>query len=333
MRVLASSELKSLVPMAQAIELMKQVFALYSQGKTISPIRTPIDIPDGSGVSLYMPAFVDASDANPASLGAKIVSVFPGNSSRHLPTINALVVALDPETGEPIGLIEGASLTALRTGAVSGAATDLMAREDASVLTVIGAGAQGVTQAAAVCSVRNIREIRVVDPVEAARASFEERLAGWIDNPPAVNLTISDTQDALQGADIVCTATTSKTPVFEDAWIADGTHINGVGAFTPEMQEVPDETVARARLVVDAVEAIMHEAGDIIQTVERGVIARDAVRVELGHLVLGSETGRTSPDEVTFFKSVGNAIQDMIVARTALDAAESRNVGQTVSLI
>lgn len=333
MRVLASTELKSLVPMAQAVELMKQVFALYSRGETISPIRTPIEIPDGSGVSLFMPAFVGATASDSASLGAKIVSVFPGNSKRGLPTINALVVALDPETGEPVGLIEGAAVTALRTGAVSGAATDLMAREDAEVLTIIGAGAQGVTQAAAVCSVRSIREIRVIDPVEDARTSFAQRLDGWIGNAPPVNLTVSDTRAALQDSDIVCTASTSRTPVFEDEWIMDGTHINGVGAFTPEMQEVPDATVARARLVVDAVEAIMHEAGDIIQTVDRGVIAREDVRVELGHLVDGSETGRASASEVTFFKSVGNAIQDMIVARAALEAAESRGVGQTVSLV
>ena len=333
MRVLASTELKRLVPMARAVELMKQVFALYSQGGTISPIRTPVELPDGSGVSLFMPAFVGTSGANPSSLGAKIVSVFPGNASRGLPTINAIVVALNPETGEPIGLIEGASLTALRTGAVSGAATDLLAREDAHILTIIGGGAQGVTQAAAVCAVRDIHEIRVVDPVEGARSSFRQRLEGWIENAPPVNLALSDTRHALQGADIVCTASTSRTPVFEDSWIADGTHINGVGAFTPEMQEVPDATVARARLVVDAVEAVMHEAGDIIQTVERGVIRREDVRVELGHVVMGSEPGRTSSDEVTFFKSVGNAIQDMIVARAALDAAESRGVGQTVSLI
>jgi alanine dehydrogenase len=333
MRVLGSTDLKNLVPMRDAVELMKTVFAQYSKGETISPIRTPVELPDGSGVSLYMPAYVSPGDSHGASLGAKIVSVFPGNGEKGLPTIHALVVALDPTTGEPAGMIEGASVTALRTGAVSGAATDLMARPDSRILTVIGAGAQGVTQAAAVCSVRDIHEIRVIDLSDDMRSTFSERLAGWVDDAPPVNLELSDARQSLADSDIVCTATTSRTPVFDDAWISDGTHINAVGAFTPEMQEIPDQTVVRSRLVVDAVEAIMHEAGDIIQPVNRGVLDRDRVRVELGHLVLGESAGRESDTEVTFFKSVGNAIQDMVVARVALDMAESRGVGQTVSLI
>lgn len=318
--------------MADAVELMKRVFAQYSQGQTISPIRTPIELPDGSGVSLFMPAYVGESARTAASLGAKIVSVFGGNLDHGLPTINAVIVVLNPETGQPIGIIEGATATALRTGAVSGAATDLMARPDATVLTVIGAGAQGVTQAAAVCSVREIAEIRVVDPSQQVRSSFAARLAGWISDPPQEISGFDSAQDALAGSDIVCTATTSKAPVFDDAWLAPGTHINGIGAFTPEMQEIPDQTIARARIVVDAVEAIMHEAGDIIQPIGRGVISREQIQTELGHLVLGSAVGRESTEEITFFKSVGNAIQDMIVASTALEAAESRGIGQTVSL-
>ena len=332
MRVIGASDLRTLVPMSMAVELMKSVFAQYSQGQTISPIRLPVEIPDGSGVSLFMPAYVGSDGDQSASLGAKIVSVFPGNKQYDLPTINAIVIALDPVTGAPIGMIEGASVTALRTGAVSGAATDLMARSDARVLTIFGAGAQGVTQAAAVCSVRDIQEIRVIDPYEEGRASFAERLGIWIDAVPNVNLSLSGAEEALQGADIVCTASTSKTPVFEDAWLADGTHINGVGAFTTEMQEIPDETVARARIVVDAVEAILHEAGDIVQPIARGVITEDQIQVELGHVVLGNAQGRVSESEITFFKSVGNAIQDMIVARAALESAESGGIGQTVSL-
>jgi alanine dehydrogenase len=332
-RVIGAAELRSLVSMTQAVELMKQVFAQYSSGETISPIRTPVELPDGSGVSLFMPAFVDAGSSGSASLGAKIVSVFGGNPERGLPTINAVVLALDPETGVPIGLIEGASVTALRTGAVSGAATDLMAKASANTLTIIGAGVQGVTQAAAVSSVRDIAEIRVIDPNQEARESFANRLAGWIASAPPVNLDITDPVQAIRTADIICTATTSSTPVFEDSWVREGTHINAVGAFTPEMQEIPDGTVARARIVVDAVEAILHEAGDIIQTIERGVISKSQIQIELGHLVSGAATGRESDSQVTLFKSVGNAIQDMVVVRAALEAAESRGIGQTVSLV
>lgn len=332
MRVIGASDLRQLVPMADAVELMKQVFAQHSRGETISPVRLGVELPDGAGVSLFMPAWVGASDTTPASLGAKIVSVFGGNASKGLPTITAIVVVLDPETGNPQGLIEGASVTALRTGAVSGAATDLLARADSKVLTVFGAGAQGVTQAAAVCTVRNITEVRVIDPVPSARESFAERMSVWMDNPPPVNLSLSSAQEALRGADVVCTATTSTTAVFEDDWLEDGTHINGVGAFMPTMQEVPDATVARARIIVDEVNAIMHEAGDIVQPIDRGVITAASIRVELGHLVAGTEPGRQSDSEITFFKSVGNAIQDMIVSRTAIDKAAANDIGQLVSL-
>lgn len=332
MRIIGATDLRALVPMSDAVALMRQVFALHSRGETISPVRLGVALPDGSGTSLFMPAWVGTSESGSASLGAKIVSVFGGNNARGLPTITAIVVVLDPETGQPIGLIEGASVTALRTGAVSGAATGLMAREDARVLTVFGAGAQGVTQAVAVAAVREIEEIRVLDPVQAARESFARRMRQWMDAPPSVNLERSTAEAALDGADVVCTATTSTTPVFEDSWLSPGTHINGVGAFTPAMQEIPDATVARARIVVDAVEAIMHEAGDIVQPIERGVIDEGDIQVELGSVVDGHHPGRESADEITFFKSVGNAIQDMIVARTAIAKAEAGGIGQLVSL-
>jgi ornithine cyclodeaminase len=259
--------------------------------------------------------------------------VFAGNRARNLPTINALVVAVDPATGVPLGVLEGATVTALRTGAVSGAATDLLAALDASVLAVIGAGVQGVTQAAAVCSVRNISEIRVVDVSIAAAASFAERLAVWSPDAARSVAIAASAQEALRGADVVCTATTATSPVFDDTWVSEGAHINAIGAFTPRMCEVPPETLARAVIVVDDVEAVMHEAGDLIQALERGAIQKDAISTELGQIVAGDRPGRRSPEQVTFFKSVGNAIQDMIVAGVALEQAETRGLlGQHLTL-
>lgn len=316
-----------------AIEMMKEVFALYTAGETRSPLRTPVEVPDGSGVSLYMPAYVPKTQSAPAASGAKVVSVYPGNVDAGLPTINALVMLLDPATGVPEGLIEGALVTALRTGAVSGAATDVIARADSELLGIIGAGAQGVTQAAAVCSVRPIREIRVFDVYEAQAESFADRLAAWLPNLPPSIVAVSSAREAVEDADVICTATTSSTPVFEDAWVRPGTHINAVGAFTPQMQEIPTETLVRARIVVDAVEAVMEEAGDLIQPIERGELDRDKVYVELGHVVAGQLPGRESDEEVTFFKSVGNAIQDMIVAARAIQDAKTREIGQVVDLL
>lgn len=332
MLALRAEDVKRLVPMRLAIELMKQVFAAYNRGETISPLRTPVNVPDGSGVVLFMPAFVPSGADAPAAAGVKVVSVFGGNRERGLPTINALVVTVDPTTGVPTGLLEGATVTALRTGAVSGAATDLMARANAKTLAVIGAGAQGVTQAAAVCAVRPIEELRVYDLFPQSRESFEQRLASWLpDGMPRV-VVADSAQRAVADADVICTATTATSPVFEDDWLAAGVHINGIGAYTPAMQEIPDATIARARVVVDAVEAALHEAGDLIQAIDRGVIGRDAVSIELGRVASGEVAGRESDDQVTFFKSVGNAIQDMIVCGAALEAAASQGVGQTVDL-
>lgn len=324
--------LRELVPMPLAIELMKTVFAAYSEGRTISPLRLPIQMPDGSGVTLYMPAYVPATPMAPAASGAKVVSVFGGNPARDLPTVNALVVAVDPETGVPVGIINGATLTALRTGAVSGAATDLLARQDARTLAVIGAGVQGVTQAAAVCTVRRIREVRVFDVFAEAAGSFSERLSSWDAHAAGLVVTAPSAEAAVAGADIVCTATTSTTPVFEHAWLGAGTHVNGVGAYTPEMQEIPAATVAGARVVVDAVEAALHEAGDLIKPLHSGLISSDHIALELGHIVVDPTLGRRDNEEITFFKAVGNAIQDMIVAGAALQAAEQAGLGQPIDL-
>lgn len=332
MRALRAAEIRELVPMRHAIELMKTVFAASSQGQVISPLRTPVDMPDGSGVVLFMPAFVPASDAAPASVGAKIVSVFGGNRDLGLPTINAIVVVVDPTTGVPLGILEGASVTALRTGAVSGAATDLLARSDARTLAVIGAGAQGVTQAVAVAAVRDISEIWVVDRFEASLGTFAERLSVWAPELVSRVRTTTEAREAVSPADVICTATTATSPVFEDEWLKPGTHINAVGAYTPAMQEIPDATIARSYLVVDEVEAALHEAGDLIQAIERGVIQRGDVVTELGQVASGVARRRISDDEITFFKSVGNAIQDMIVAGAALQAAEMAGLGQELQL-
>ena len=332
MRALRAEDIRELVPMRDAIELMKSVFASYSRGETISPLRTPVDMPDGSGVVLFMPAYVPESATAPAATGAKVVSVFSGNRDLGLPTINAIVIAVDPTTGVPIGVLEGATVTALRTGAVSGAATDLLARSDSSRLAILGAGAQGVTQAAAVCAVRPIERITVYDLFEPTRGSFASRLQSWLPGGSPAIAVASSAEDAVRDADVICTATTSTKPVFEHEWLRPGVHINAVGAYTPQMQEIPDETIAASRIVVDAVEAVLHEAGDLIQAIERGAITADQVNMELGHVVAGTVSGRSNDTEVTFFKSVGNAIQDMIVAGAALQAAERAGVGQTVDL-
>lgn len=328
MLALTRDDVHDLVPMTTAIELMKQVFADLSAGKTEAPLRTPLEVPEREAVTLFMPASVPSANG----LGIKIVSVFPQNPAQGKPTIHAVVVITSTETGEPLALLDGTYLTALRTGAVSGAATDLLARPDSRVLTVVGAGAQGLTQAWAVASVRPIERVFVADVNAAAVASFAERLRAYDKALADKVVPATDVAEAVAQSDVICTATTARQPVFPDDAVQPGTHINAIGAFTPEMQEIPVETVGRATIVVDAVDAAMAEAGDLLHALEAGVITRDQIATELGQIVAGDKPGRVSAEEITLFKSVGNAVQDVIVAREAVQAAEAAGRGQRIVL-
>jgi len=327
MLVLTRSQIRELVPMPDAIELMKTAFTELSAGRTVSPLRTVISLDDREGDALFMPAYVPAMDA----LGLKTVSVFRRNPERGLPVIHAIVGLVDPQTGQPLAIMDGTFLTALRTGAVSGAAADLLARTDSRVLAAIGAGAQGVTQIAAVCAVRPIERVIAVDVSEAALERLRQTLRNdW----PEIESRLETTTDAaaVREADIICTATTSRTPVFQDADVRLGTHVSAVGAYTPEMQELPAATVARATVVVDAVEAALAEAGDLIIPLRDGLVSREHFARELGMVASGAAPARVSTDEITLFKSVGNAVQDVVVARRAVDRARERGLGTEIDL-
>lgn len=328
MLALTRNQVRALVSMPDAIALMKQAFGELSAGRTVSPLRTVIPLPDREADALFMPAFVPAMDA----LGLKSVNVFRNNPARGLPAIHALVMLVDTETGQPAAIMDGSYLTALRTGAVSGAAADLLARDDSRTLAVIGAGAQGVTQIAAICAVRPIERVIAVDISDAALERLREGLRqDWPELLDRVEVS-TNAANAVRQADIVCTATTSRTPVFADSDLRPGAHVSGVGAYTPLMQEVPAETVVRATVVVDALDAALEEGGDLIIPLNQGLVTRDHFTRELGMLVNGSATGRTSRNEITFFKSVGNAVQDVVVAKRAVERARETGIGIEIDL-
>ena len=327
MLALTKSDLKQLVSMPDAIGLMKVAFRELSAGRAISPLRTVIQAADGKSVMLVMPAYVQAASA----LGFKVVSIFPENPKKGLPTLNALVTVIDPETGVPQAILNGSYLTALRTGAVSGAATDLLARADAKTLVIFGAGKQAVTQAVAVCAVRPIERIAVVGRSAESIARFRQDIeAEWPELLDRLDMHVDKT--AIRDADVVCLSTTSSTPVFDHGDVRPGTHINGVGSFKPEMQEIPSATVAAAIVVVDQFEAALEEAGDLIVPIRDGVITREHVGHELGELVERGTPLRTSDADITFFKSVGNAVQDMVVASLAVERAGKLGLGQQIVL-
>jgi alanine dehydrogenase len=328
-RLLTGEEIKRVLPMRQAIEAVKGAFAQLSAGRADVPLRTALNVPSHNGVTLFMPAFLAAHGQAAPLMALKIVSVFNDNPDKGLPLIHALVVVVNAETGEPDAVMDGTYLTALRTGAASGAATELLAREDARVAAVIGAGAQGRTQLEAVCAVRTIEEAWICD-IEPERA---ETYAAEMDERVAATVSAARSPaEAVRQADVICTATTSSRPVFDDADVRPGTHINAIGAYTPKMQEIPPQTVLRAKVVIDHHEAALAEAGDLLIPMQQGLMRADHIYAELGEIVAGDRPGRESAEEITLFKSVGVAVQDVAAASAVLEAARETGLGTTLKL-
>ena len=327
MLILNADDVRAALPMAQAIEAMKSAFAALSDGRAEVPLRTQLPIKSRNAVTLFMPAYV--LDEKGESLVVKVVSLFPNNALHGLPLIHAAVLVIEAHTGRTVAVLEGGTLTAIRTGAASGAATDILAKPDARVVAIFGSGVQGRTQLEAVCSARSIQTAWIYDRNTERRDELIAEMAGKEGIPADLRPAESPAQ-AVEDADVICAATTSRTPVFADADLKPGVHINGVGSYAPEMQEIPAETVRRALVVVDSRSASMVEAGDLLKAILLGYITAKHIHGELGEIVLGRKPGRTSPDQVTFFKSVGVAVQDAVAARLALENARISGLGQQV---
>jgi len=327
-KILSRSDVAQAVTMAEAIEAVKKAFIQLSSGEAEVPLRTQVPVKKRSATTLFMPAYLAKSD----SMGAKIVSVFPNNRRKGLPTIHALVILVDAKTGQLLAAMDGTYLTALRTGAASGLATDLLARKDSQVVAIFGAGTQARTQLEAVCTVREIERAWVYDVrPKIARAYVKEMKARGRPIPADIRVAQTSKQ-ALREADVVCTATTSFRPVFADGHLKLGVHINGVGSYTPEMQEIPARTVVRSKVVVDSREASLAEAGDLIISIDGGLISNNNIHGEIGEVASKKIPGRESVEETTFFKSVGLAVQDVAVAELVLQRAEEMGLGLDVEI-
>ena len=325
LRILSRADLRACVDMPTAIEAVRAAFIRLSTGQATVPIRAAIPVPPNATM-LVMPAHVADS-----GLGVKVVSVTPDNPRRGLPLIHALVVVLDPVTCAPLAALEGGWLTAWRTGAASGVATSLLARPDARRLTVFGAGAQAGPQILAVCAVRAIERVTICSRTRGRAEALAGRLAGQPGVPTDIRV-VDDPAQAVADADVVCTATTSPTPVFPGLALPPGAHVNAVGAFTASTRETDDDLVRRARLVCDERHAAQEEAGDLVIPWRAGRIGGPETWTELGLIAAGRAPSRATGDEVTFFKSVGNAAQDMAVAAVAVAAAAARGLGAVVEL-
>ena len=326
-RVLTAEDVRASLPMATAIEAMKQAYIQFSLGQASVPLRTRIDVSAHEGLALFMPAYLGSS----GEMAVKILCVYPRNAQKRLPTIHALVLALDAETGRPLALLEGASLTAIRTGAASGAATDLLARPESHAAAIFGSGVQARTQLEAVCTVRMIEKVWIYSIDLPGAEAMVREMRGRPPVPDVVTIAGSPAE-AVREADIICTATVSSTPVFDGRDLRPGTHINAIGSYTPTMQEVDAETIRRALVTVDSREAVLAESGDLIVPIQEGLIESDWIHAELGEIASGRKPGRTGPDQITLFKSVGLAVQDAMAAHRALIGAQATGLGSVIEL-
>jgi alanine dehydrogenase len=328
MRILSRADVQRALTMKDAIAIVRDAFVQLSSNQATVPLRIPIPIQKHDGVTLFMPAHLHTSDA----LAVKIVSVHNQNPAKGLPLIHALVVVIDAATGKPLAAMEGGYLTALRTGAASGVSTDLLARRDAKVAAIFGAGTQGRTQLLAIASVRRLERVYVFDAFREQADKFVKEMRGQPGVPSDVRAASSSTE-AVREADVICTATTSTKPVFSGSDIKPGVHISAIGAYTPQMQEIDETTLKRAsKIVIDHHEGALAEAGDLIIALKNGAIKASDIYAEIGEIAAGKKPGRERDDEITFFKSVGNAVQDASVARAIYDAAVKENFGTEVEL-
>jgi alanine dehydrogenase len=326
--LLTRAQVAQLLTMPIALDAVAEAFRRLAAGDAVMPQRGATPIAPHHGLHLTMPVYVGDA-AGDGALTVKIVTVYGDNPARNLPTIQGLLLLHDAATGAALALMDAEHLTAMRTGAASGVATQALARSDAAVLTLFGAGAQAAAQVEAVCAVRPIRQVYVVTRSGARDAEFAAAMQ------TRLGIAVTPTRDpaaAVAAADVICTATNSATPLFDGRKLKPGTHINAVGAYTRAMRELDGAAVARSHVIVDHLPAAQAEAGDLLLAQTEGAIGADHIAGSLGQLLLGRIPGRTHADQIRLFKSVGLAVQDALTAAAVYRAALAQGVGETVSL-
>ncbi|KTD58886.1 ornithine cyclodeaminase family protein [Legionella shakespearei] len=327
MLLLNQSDIKKIMPMTQAIAACKEALALYSRGEAIVPLRLNIDLPKQNAQSLFMPAYIPSLD----TLGIKIVSVFPQNAVLGKATVPSQMILMDGKTGEVCALIDGTYLTQLRTGALQGAATDLLARKEAKTAVLFGTGGQAQTQLEALLSVRALEEIQVFGTNPIKTQQFVIQMQEEFTRFNTRILAGGDADKAIERADIITAITNSKKPVFDGLKVKNGTHINGMGAYTPEMQELSESIIQKAnKIFFDTTEGVLAEAGDILIPLQSGSIDHSHFSGELGQVISGLIQGRENEQEITVFKSVGSAVLDLVTASMIYQTALVHQQGKKI---
>jgi len=325
MLVLSEGEVRELLPAADLVGVMESALAAFSNGEVNQPVRTALEVGPERAFFGVMPAYIPS----PAAVGAKLVTVFSGNSARGLPTHFAVIMLVAPVTGAPAAMIGGAYLTAARTAAVSAVAVRHLARPDAAVLAILGSGVQARSHLEILCHAHRFQEVRAWSPTPDHLARFIEEGASIAKAP--LNKA-SGAAQAVRGADVIVLATSSSAPVIQNEWVAAGALVISLGAYRPDMREMDPALMEGARVIVDSRAAALVEAGDIVQGIREGRWRDTHIAGELGEVFQGRVPGRTAADEVVVFKSLGMAVEDVAAAQLAYSRAREQGKGREIAL-
>ncbi len=319
--VLSYEDVIELIPISKCIDIISSALADLARGQVYLPLRTMVRPPDGKGLMSLMPAYISGKEP---VFGLKSICVFPNNRSVGKDAHQGSVLLFSPETGELLAVLNASAITAIRTAAVSGVATNILARKDAQILGIIGAGVQARTHLAAIAAVRPIKQVKIMDKFyENAQKYVNELSASY----PFPIIAVETGEEAVRDADIIITVTNSSEPVLRRNWIAPGAHLNAVGACSPNAREIDTATVLASKLYVDRKESTLNEAGDYILAGKEGAIGPNHIRGEIGELLIGKVSGRTSDEEITLFKALGLAVEDLATAQYAYLQARRRQIG------
>lgn len=319
--ILDHDQVIQLLPMSECIEVMAEALKVTSAGHAYNPLRSVVHPPEAAGIMGLMPAYWSGERA---AFGLKAVCIFRGNPAIGKDAHQGAVLVFSAETGELMAVVNASAITAVRTGAVSGVATRLLARKEASDLAIIGAGVQGRSHLEAMAAVRTLKRVRIADRIyERAQAMAAEMSARFSLPIEAVK----DNEAAVRGADIIVTVTNSKEPVVHREWIAPGAHLNIVGASQPDSREVDTATLAAARFYVDLRESTLNESGDYLAAAAEGLVGPAHIQAEIGELLLDRGSGRQSDGDITLFKALGLAVEDLAAAEYVYRRAREKQVG------
>ncbi|MTI69050.1 MAG: ornithine cyclodeaminase family protein [Firmicutes bacterium] len=329
MKILTKEDIKKVFTMKEAIEANKEAFGIYSSKKSITPLRTKIDVKKYNATNLFMPAYAEDLDTS----GMKIISVFPGNVKINKPVVPSQMILMDGSTGEVIALLNGTYLTQLRTGAITGAATDLLSNKDSKIGALFGTGGQARCQLEAMLTVRDLDEVRIFDIDKDKCINFVDKVNKDLSDFNTTFKAVNSSDEAIDNADIITTITTSTKPVFDGKKVKKGAHINGVGSFTPSMRELDEYIIKRAdKVIADTLDGVLAEAGDFLIPIKENSFTKDIFTGELGDIVNKKVKKRENKEEITICKSVGSAILDLVVGKKIYDNSNKKDIGQIIKL-